>query len=286
VEGRGKDKKKRGVITIKDSFKYALRKMSKINAGGKMLYVVLGLVGAVLSVSVGLIGHISSVDESEFVNTSRNYIRIFPEKATVLNNVSYEEIFAFEDYDFIEKVSLFDEFKTFNIETELYYEIKGSIEIEAHPTQLLLLNPNKIIYGDYPGDTYGIVIDYTIADQLIKDYSHRGIETYKDILDCSFKLQSSGKDFDVNDETSLNFPIVGIANDASPTVWMKPELIYSLVMPSLIDPGIFGGGFEFKQFQVKANYSLGLVDITYSEFVTSKHSVFNITGTYFIGRNF
>ncbi len=239
-----KDKKKRGVITIKDSFKYALRKMSKINAGGKMLYVVLGLVGAVLSVSVGLIGHISSVDESEFVNTSRNYIRIFPEKATVLNNVSYEEIFAFEDYDFIEKVSLFDEFKTFNIETELYYEIKGSIEIEAHPTQLLLLNPNKIIYGDYPGDTYGIVIDYTIADQLIKDYSHRGIETYKDILDCSFKLQSSGKDFDVNDETSLNFPIVGIANDASPTVWMKPELIYSLVMPSLIDPGIFGGGFE------------------------------------------
>ena len=239
-----KDKKKRGVITIKDSFKYALRKMSKINAGGKMLYVVLGLVGAVLSVSVGLIGHISSVDESEFVNTSRNYIRIFPEKATVLNNVSYEEIFAFEDYDFIEKVSLFDEFKTFNIETELYYEIKGSIEIEAHPTQLSLLNPNKIIYGDYPGDTYGIVIDYTIADQLIKDYSHRGIETYKDILDCSFKLQSSGKDFDVNDETSLNFPIVGIANDASPTVWMKPELIYSLVMPSLIDPGIFGGGFE------------------------------------------
>lgn len=53
------------------------------------------------------------------------------------------------------------------------------------------------------------------------------------------------------------------------------------------DTGVtFGGGVEFKQFQVKANYSLGLVDITYSEFVTSKHSVFNITGTYFIGRNF
>ncbi len=53
------------------------------------------------------------------------------------------------------------------------------------------------------------------------------------------------------------------------------------------DTGVtFGGGVEFKQFQVKANYSFGLVDITYSEFVTSKHSVFNITGTYFIGRNF
>lgn len=53
------------------------------------------------------------------------------------------------------------------------------------------------------------------------------------------------------------------------------------------DTGLtFGGGVEFKQFQVKANYSLGFVDISTSEFVSMKNSVLNITGTYFIGRNF
>ena len=53
------------------------------------------------------------------------------------------------------------------------------------------------------------------------------------------------------------------------------------------DTGVtFGGGIEFKQFQVKANYSLGFVDIYESEFVSAKNSVFNITGTYFIGRNY
>lgn len=53
------------------------------------------------------------------------------------------------------------------------------------------------------------------------------------------------------------------------------------------DTGVtFGGGVEFKQFQVKANYSLGFVDIYESEFASAKNSVFNITGTYFIGRNY
>lgn len=49
---------------------------------------------------------------------------------------------------------------------------------------------------------------------------------------------------------------------------------------------IFGGGVEFKQYQIKANYAIGFVDITEGETVKSKNSVFNITATYFIGRNF
>ena len=53
------------------------------------------------------------------------------------------------------------------------------------------------------------------------------------------------------------------------------------------DSGLtFGGGVDFKQFQVKANYSFGFVDISTSESVSMKNSVLNITGTYFIGRNF
>lgn len=53
------------------------------------------------------------------------------------------------------------------------------------------------------------------------------------------------------------------------------------------DTGVtFGMGVEFKQFQVKANYALGFVDIIESEYVSAKNSVFNITGTYFFGRDY
>ncbi len=53
------------------------------------------------------------------------------------------------------------------------------------------------------------------------------------------------------------------------------------------DSGVaFGGGVEFKQYQIKANYSLGFVDIVPSETFSAKNSVFNITATYFIGRDF
>jgi hypothetical protein len=53
------------------------------------------------------------------------------------------------------------------------------------------------------------------------------------------------------------------------------------------DSGVtFGGGVEFKQYRIKANYSLGFVDIMPSETVSAKNSVFNITATYFFGRDF
>ncbi len=231
------NKKKGGVITFKDSFRYALRKMSSINNGGKMLYFVLALVGAVLSVSIGLVGHLMDVDESQFVDKSRNYIRIYTE------NIDLDEALAFEDYDFIREVTFIDELIEFSVETELFYEINGSVEVEAHPSDISLLKRDSIIYGIYPEDEYGIVIDYTLADNLLSDYADRGIETYKDILDCSFKIQASGVDFDVSDESSINIPIVGISNDNSPTVWMEPELIYSFVMSSLIDYNVLGDGF-------------------------------------------
>ncbi|MDD2387270.1 MAG: porin family protein [Bacteroidales bacterium] len=49
---------------------------------------------------------------------------------------------------------------------------------------------------------------------------------------------------------------------------------------------VFGGGVEFMQWQLKANYALGFVDLAPADYVSAKNSVLNITCTYFIGRNF
>lgn len=247
-------KNTRGVISLKDSFKYALRKMNSISNGGKMLYFVLGLVGAVLSVSVGLIGHIYNVDDSDFVNMPRNYIRIYTP------NIPYDEVVDFEDSDYIQEISFIDEPMEFALETELYYQITNQIEFEAYPSNITLLDQENIIYGVFPETGYGIVVDKVIANKIIKDYAERGIESFDDILNCSFKLQTSGRDFDINDEAAIEFPIVGISNDNSPTIWMKEELIYSLIMSSLVDYRILEDGFVITSGVMPESYKQLLIN--------------------------
>ena len=275
-------KKKKSVVTIKDSFKYAIRKMNKLSTGGKMLYVVLGLVGAVISVSIGLIGHIYNIDDSSFVDKPRNFIKI------TTGDMTYEEVKALEDLSFIRDTSFILEPYLFSFDTEKYYEVKSSIEVTGYPVNIELLSPSNIIYGVYPEEGYGVVIDASLADELIKKYAERGVESYKDILDVSVKLQTSGSDFDLSDETSINFPIVGISNDNSPTIWMKKELIYSLVLPTLADYQILGDGFELVSGEMPYWYR----DVLLSEESTLirqgnvpssvgiQTGLFDVTGTY------
>lgn len=52
------------------------------------------------------------------------------------------------------------------------------------------------------------------------------------------------------------------------------------------DSGVtFGAGVDYKNYQLKANYSFGFVDISTSDFISANNSVFNIAFTYFLSRN-
>ncbi|MGS0973787.1 MAG: ATP-binding cassette domain-containing protein [Candidatus Izemoplasmataceae bacterium] len=224
---------KRHVISVKDSFKYAKSKINKLHYGGKMLYFVLAVIGAIISLSVGLMGEVYHIEDSSFVDKSRNYIRLS------LRDLSYDQVMAFENYDFIEQINFIENQQTFRFETKPYYEIPSSIEVDAHPTNIDFLDEELIIFGEKP-EGYGVVIDQSLADDILRTHKDRGIEDYQDILQLSLKIQASGHDFDIGDENSLLFPITGIANDQSPTIWMAEALMYSIAMPSLLDPTLLG----------------------------------------------
>ncbi len=52
------------------------------------------------------------------------------------------------------------------------------------------------------------------------------------------------------------------------------------------DTGLtIGAGVDYKNYQIKANYSRGFVDISRSDFATANNSVLNIALTYFLSRN-
>jgi ABC-type lipoprotein export system ATPase subunit/ABC-type antimicrobial peptide transport system permease subunit len=274
-------KKKKHAITLKDSFKYAIRKLNRLSNGGKMLYVVLGLVGVIIAISTGLIGEVYNFDEQLFVDQNRNYLKV------TVKNPTYSEIMDFEDIDGVEQVMLIEEPIEFSISTEKYYQITNSVLINAHPVDIKFFDESLLLYGTIPNG-YGIIIDVSLADELIRKYAERGIENYQDILDCGFKLQTSGQDFYIAEETSISYPITGIANDGSPSVWMDDALIYSFALPTLVDYHILGSNFNVttgslpaKRLEVLINVNSPLIrqhEIPYSVGVLSSTS--SITGTF------
>jgi len=228
----------KSAVSVKDSIKYSLRKIDNLTYGGKMLYLALGLVGALIAVSIGLIGQIFSIDDQDFISTNRNYINI------TNNHLEFEDVMAVSDLEYIKEVNLINELVEFSLETEAFYEVRNPLKFEAHPSSISLLDEGMIIYGVHPQDRYEVVIDRMIADQLIRFNTDRGVENYKDIINSSIKLQAVGLEGDFAPNTSIDFRIVGISNDDSPTIWMREELIITFALNTLADYHIFGDGFE------------------------------------------
>ena len=276
------DLKQRSVISIKDSIKYSLRKIDNLTYGGKMLYFALGLVGMMIAISIGLIGGIFNIDDSEFIVTSRNYVNI---RTT---DLLYDEVVDYEDYEFIEEVNFISEQIEFLIETEAYYEVRNPIRVMAHPSNIELIDESNIIFGRLPTSTYEIVIDQMIADSIIQSNSERGTEDYQDIIHMNIKLLANGLEGDYRNETSLEFKIVGVSNDDSPTIWLDEGLAYSIAMNNMIDYRILGDGFELvsgvmptEEFQVIIHEDSSLIrNNEIPTFVGIESGHYQVVGTF------
>ena len=222
-------------LSLKNAFKYAIRNLSDLTLSKKLTYFILMISGALLALSMGIFSSINTISDSVVVKRNRNYI-------VVNDDITLEEIRTLKQDGIIKDFNVFLEPVEFNLSTEKYYQVNNALEIEAHPSDIITLSEDKILYGKYPEEDE-IVIDISLANKMIYENSQRGIETYTDILKSKIKLQVSGSEYDYSSDTYLEYDIVGIANDNSPTVWMDRELMYSLSAPSLVDHTILGSMF-------------------------------------------
>ncbi len=235
----------KAAITLRDSLRYARRKFNSLTYGGKLLFFVLAIVGIIASLGIGMLGEVNRVEQT-IASENRNYIQVTTDR------ISYEELLAFDQIEGVEQVVLINREMRFYIESEKYYEINSSLQLSALPVDIEYLDETKIMYGEMPDD-YEIVIDKSIADEMIYLYKIRGIETYEDILNCSFKLQASGADTDLPHDNALYFQISGIAEDFSRSVWMKEDLMYSFVTPNLISDSVLGEYFTIIEGTMPTN---------------------------------
>jgi ABC-type lipoprotein export system ATPase subunit len=229
---------KQSTISFKDAFKYAKRKIDKVHYGGKMLYFSLALIGAVIAVSIGLLGEIFSYTDADFIETNRNYVNV------TTPDLNYNQLIGFEDFTYIDKVNIFNEPIDFILETESYYEVRNPILFKAHPTDYHLLEEDNLIYGRLPQNDYEVVIDLFLVEDFFLFHNDRGMDSYEDILTSNILLQAYGLPSDYKEDTKLEFRVVGISNDQSPTIYISDSLVYSLTMSSIVDINIFGDDFE------------------------------------------
>lgn len=226
---------KKSFITVKHSIALAFKRLGKLSIYNKFLYFTLALVGIVASIATGLLGKVSIYDDSDIITKSRNYITV------EIDNTQYGNVLNFaEGLDMGAINFVMDETK-FRLETPKYYQITNFLEFYAHPSDISLLREDQIIYGIYPEKQNQIVIDEMLANNLIKMHNERGLDEYEDLIHSYISIQSSGSAYDIKADSFLRFEIVGISNDQSPTLWMSEELIYSILVPNVIDSNILPG---------------------------------------------
>lgn len=270
------DQSKEKVFRWKDVFRFAWRKLNIIQGGNRILFVVLMLVGIIVSISIGLLGEIYRVEEP-YQPVDLNYITVY------LDRLEYDEYELILDVPGVDQLMLVNKPFTFHISTTDYYQVRSSILVDAQPIDIKFFDETTLIYGSMP-TSYQIVVDQSVANDIIENNQSRGIQTYDDVLNCQFKLQTNSTDTYINADTAVYFNISGIANGNSKSVWMKEELIYSLVTPYLIDYRVLEDQFEIVSGELPTSESYLMLNENYPG-VFAGDIPYNIgiaTGTYYV----
>jgi|GEM_PF-3116178 len=119
-----------------------------------------------------------------------------------------------------------------------------------------------------------------------KDFSHyttSEMERYRR-EHIGFVIQASGDPINMAPDRQIGFPITGIADNGSQSVWMAEELIYSFITPSLIDYRILGESFQIIQGDYPTTETYILLNEQYPALVQGDipQSVGLGTGSYYI----
>jgi len=262
----------------KDTLEYALRKLNIFKKGGKkVLFISMFILGIIVSLSVGLLGEIYHVEEP-YSKLDPNYITVH------MDRTQYYEYELLEDIDNVDQLMLVSKPFKFQISSPTYYQVNESMDIFAQPIDIKYFDESTLIYGEV-SNGYDIVIDQSVAADIIKSGTKRGIKDYDDVLNCKFKVITSGDDYTLARESAIYFNISGIANNNSKSVWMKEELIYSITTPVLLDSRILEDRFSILSGELPEHEGYVMINDQYHSVKAGIGVPYNIgisTGTYYI----
>ncbi|MCI6266026.1 MAG: ABC transporter ATP-binding protein/permease [Erysipelotrichaceae bacterium] len=185
----------------------------------KFLLVGFFLAGMFIMYSVSSISSALQIKETDFMDTTRDYLLIEQGKVSLENYQEYEQI------EGVEYLLPGTSQITVTVPFEHYYQTnRGTGRFTASLASLEKLNHSYLIFGRMPKEKNEVVIDKIVLDKALEDneiFQMVGMTKIEDFLNQTIKVRYMD-----------DFIIVGISNQASPSIYVKKEMMMNVIANS------------------------------------------------------
>ncbi len=211
---------KRSVITIKESLKLALARLSTTSRVGKLFYF--GFIGGamLIAIALGMLSNVYNIDPNKFLTGAKETVVIQYDLDT------YDTIMNHEDETSINYISLINDRNELSVRLPAVYQARDvSGELSSNPVISDYLEDEDVIIGHNVTNYNEVVIDLTVAEALVNQTAMQnlGITKVEDLLSVDIVLELSGS----NDYEYI-LDIVGISDTENPVYYVKEETMYMI----------------------------------------------------------
>lgn len=200
--------------------------------------------------SITNISGVSQINEKDFIQVDRNYLKVEMPKVSVDDFLKYESL---ENVDYIIPGDSTIAFKY--IPNDYFQTSKYTFEISGSLMSMSKVEESDIVLGRKPQNDYEILLDTMVSDKLIG--TNNTMIRYLGIKDKSELLNKKVSVDNMND-----FTIVGFVDKGSPSIYANETIFVNLLANSARSE--FGGMYypETEESLGVKDYNLYLDDIT------------------------
>lgn len=212
---------KRSVITLKESIKLALTRLSHTRLVGIFIYLVFIGMAALMAVAIGMLSNVYYLDSAKFLTGAKETVIID------YNEHTYADLLAYEEDASINYLNLITSSNGLSITLPAVYQARDiNNSLTSNPALSEYLDDNAIMLGRNVEDYDEVVIDYTVAKTLIGQSSMQnlGITTLEDLLNLDIVISLSG----ITGDFEYVLEIVGISDTDNPVYYVKEETMYMI----------------------------------------------------------
>ena len=182
----------------------------------KLLLIGFFLSSLFVTYSISNVLGIMKVEDSEFVNTNKNYLVLDGVKNQVNKYLEYQE------YPGVEYILPGDSFVSMQIDSRDYYQTSyADYSIKGSLSSLDMISKNNLISGRMPEDSHEIVIDKMVYERS-DEIEMIGLYDYVQMLDKTVYIL---KDI-------LEYKIVGIVDMGSPSIYADNTQLLKIICNS------------------------------------------------------
>jgi ABC-type lipoprotein export system ATPase subunit/ABC-type antimicrobial peptide transport system permease subunit len=207
---------KHSVISIKDSIKLTFKRLRGVSRLGKLFYLGFGAGAVLIALAVGMISGVLNMDPTNFVTDPVETVEFYRDDLT------YEEIMAFEDLTHVGYVQFIDTARIDVILPTIYQAYETTVDISTTPINKDYLDNDDIIQGRNVEAHNEFVISKVDADRLLMQNSvnYLGISNYDDLMSINYRVSIANTNYDLT--------LVGISDNFNKAVYLTEEVIYMI----------------------------------------------------------